>query len=785
MPNIIRTIQSSLNSGEISPRLRGRLDSPRYHNALEQCTNAIPLLLGGVTRRPGTVRAGTAAAVTVRLLPFKYSSSALTGVILEFSAGKIRFYSSGQPVLSAGAPLEIVTPYLSADIADLNFEQYKNELYLFHGNYQPQVLTCNGINSWTFAPLNLTSWPFLRPPQSTGITMTTSAISGPATLTASAPFFQSGHVGTSARIKVNGGIFQITGTMDPIPGAMIAAGTMIAPIVPSGAISRHTSTFTVTFNPATMTGNAVIACITTADRTAVDLQIDCSVVTTPATLPAGISVSSNAVFNLSGGKEDVTNTTTIAAVKANLTGIATITVTVAMFRKNAAYSAAVTDWVVTILNGTSPALLPVGVTASFWDIPTGFTGLEPDLSWKEQAWGRWGWPRAGTFFDQRLFLAGNNGWPNVVWMSRIADFGDYTDGSAADAPATIIMAAASTPIVHLKATDMIYVFTQDRELTIDGGTAPLSPTNLQIKLRSNHGSGYKPAPAMNSGQIIFFGPRKTTARALSYRFDINGYIAPDLALMAEHLLQDGVMDCCYSRDPIAIFWMVTSTGKLISLTYDREQEVTAWASHELGGGGSVVSCATIIDTTGQDQVWLAVQRGSNVTVEYLTMGINLDCATIRTPITSAVWDGLSAWEGRTLTAVVDGIVYPNLTVASGQVTLQVTTGINGIIGYPYLTTIKDLPLDLTSQGTTQIGSIMGLHRAKVRFDMTPCAVINGLHPFRQTPGVSGPLPNFTGDKFVEQLGRSTEPSKTQVTIIQDQPLPLTVLAIIKEVLVAG
>ena len=47
-------LQANFNSGELDPRMVGRVDFERLRTALVVCKNQIPRVTGSVTRRPGT-----------------------------------------------------------------------------------------------------------------------------------------------------------------------------------------------------------------------------------------------------------------------------------------------------------------------------------------------------------------------------------------------------------------------------------------------------------------------------------------------------------------------------------------------------------------------------------------------------------------------------------------------------------------------------------------------------------------------------------------------------------
>jgi hypothetical protein len=53
MPSIT-PLYTSLNAGEFSPLLEGRVDYQKYAKGLKLCQNFVPMVQGPLTRRPGT-----------------------------------------------------------------------------------------------------------------------------------------------------------------------------------------------------------------------------------------------------------------------------------------------------------------------------------------------------------------------------------------------------------------------------------------------------------------------------------------------------------------------------------------------------------------------------------------------------------------------------------------------------------------------------------------------------------------------------------------------------------
>jgi hypothetical protein len=94
MPEIIDR-RISFNGGELSPWLDPRLDLDKYRMGCRTLENMLPSVYGGALRRPGTEYLGLAptASGKVRLVPFVASVS--TAYILEFSALKLRIWTTG------------------------------------------------------------------------------------------------------------------------------------------------------------------------------------------------------------------------------------------------------------------------------------------------------------------------------------------------------------------------------------------------------------------------------------------------------------------------------------------------------------------------------------------------------------------------------------------------------------------------------------------------------------------------------------------------------------------
>lgn len=232
-----RSIKNSLIAGEISPSAYGRTDLPQHVHACKTLKNMIPMLSGGGYRRPGTLFEDSLAAADFtapRLIPFVVSRSesymvALTRDLAAASAtaGIVSIYRptdtfnpSTAATVTGNHPYIDVNDDFYRQYEDVQFAQSVDVMTLVHPDYSPRIITRTSTDNFTVGIFNVglsgasgrDSVPY-RAQNTTAITLTPSATSGSINLTASAAFFNSGHVGALFKINHAGtiGCVQITG----------------------------------------------------------------------------------------------------------------------------------------------------------------------------------------------------------------------------------------------------------------------------------------------------------------------------------------------------------------------------------------------------------------------------------------------------------------------------------------------------------------------------------------------------------------------------------------------
>jgi hypothetical protein len=141
--------------------------------------------------------------------------------------------------------------------------------------------------------------------------------------------------------------------------------------------------------------------------------------------------------------------------------------------------------------------------------------------------------------------------------------------------------------------------------------------------------------------------------------------------------------------------------------------------------------------------------------------------------------GLNHLEGESVQILVGDAVFANQTVTGGSITVTLPSkaSFKSIeIGLGYTSKIKTMRVEAGSQAGSAQGRKKRYNEVMVRLLKTVGIKINGDQlPFRTSSTPMGQnIAEFTGDKRVINLGWDRD---GQIEILQEQPLPMTVLGI--------
>lgn len=502
-----------------------------------------------------------------------------------------------------------------------------------------------------------------------------------------------------------------------------------------------------------------------------------------------------------------TNTTAITITPSATTGSVTLTASASLFastdvgRLVRVKHASTWGWA-RITAFSSATSVVATVESAFGDTTA-------SADWRLGLWsGTTGYPACVTFFEDRLFFAGTASYPQRLDGSRSGDYENFApsnvDGTvAADHALAFTLNANTVNVIRWLADDEkgLIAGTVGGEWIIRPSSQgeALSPTNVAAKQSTSYGSAN--VQPIRAGRATLFVQRAgRKVRELAYVFEVDGFRAPDMTLLSEHITRGGVdVQMALQQEPQSIVWTARKDGALVGLTYEREQNVIGWHAHHLGGAGIVESVAAIPAADGtRDELWMVVRRTVNGStkryIEYLTKlfeegdaqedAFFVDCGLTYNGAATTTITGLGHLEGLEVVILADGATHPNRTVAGGQVALQRAAS-KVHVGLPYRMEGQTLRLEAGASDGTAQGKTKRIHSITFRvhnsLGMKYGPSFDKLSPiyFRKTSDPMGAAPPlFSGDKTEAFEGDYDKDA--YVCWRQDQPLPLTILAIMPQ-----
>lgn len=150
----VRITQPSYSAGEISEETHGRKDLAKTQVAVRSLENCFVHATGGISNRPGLrfVTEVKNSAQDVRLLTF--SAAKDDAYILEAGDQYFRPIFRGAYIDNAGSPVEIVTPYLEAEIDDIYCDQSNDVGTFVHPLHAIRELSRLTAISWPFTAVS-------------------------------------------------------------------------------------------------------------------------------------------------------------------------------------------------------------------------------------------------------------------------------------------------------------------------------------------------------------------------------------------------------------------------------------------------------------------------------------------------------------------------------------------------------------------------------------------------------------------------------------------------------
>ena len=764
------------------------------------------------------------------------AGSAITGINSGYFrvtvTGATTFTLDGTASLGAGGAAgtvarcyEFVTTYTTAQLDALSFAQSADVLYIAHPSHPPRTITRTDHTAWTVTEIDFDWQPFSPENLAEDQYVVASAVEGAGiNLWSPDGVFTAGHVGGFFRMRESLESFapEWAPNVDFSPGpnhyqpfgvgAMPVGGRCwydghvyelmdkagapntggVAPVHTDGSATDGRWVWKYLHSGA---GYVDITGFTSANKVTATVikRLPESTIFAPKAITA---VANTTPIRITTGSNHLLETGDLVWIEDTfLAGINNQTFTVTRV------TATTFDLDGTVAAG---AFGPSGRAVRIRSTKSGITALTstvlvfPNL-WSHGAWsGERGYPRAVTFFEDRLWWAGSTADPQALWASKTSEYEDHEATDQDDGALVLVLNTQQVnKIEWISSGKTLVIGTAGGEFVLSGvNGGAVTAGNAKADQHSVYGVRENVAPVRVENVTLF--AQRAGRKLIEYGFDYdsNGYLGADVSVLAHHVTLGRIKQLSWAQEPDRHLWAVLETGGLAAMTYDRAQEVVGWHRHVLGGASlAVESVAVIPHPDGdRDQVWLIVRRTVNGSVRRhveffettwlagtaLADAFFVDAGLTYSGGATATITGLWHLLNTPVTVLADGVVREGLTVSAttGQITLPVAAS-KVHVGLGYTAELETMRIEAGARDGTSQGKTKRITNVVFRLEDTAAGLTYGptYDPAEIAAGVLS-----TGDTRVLPWPEGHEQA-ARVNVRHAQPTPCTLVAIYPQIVV--
>lgn len=529
----MHVISSGFSYGELDPKLAARVDFAAYSRGCKTASNLLSIPQGGFTRRFGTRYAATLTATNYKyaeLYSFIYDNSAVYCLVFENNSIKIYLENTLQAT--------VVTTYPAEIVQQLSFVQIEDRLLILHQNFASAQLVRSAVAANIITGVDATN---------EYITVTNALTIGiiyPITFTTAGTLPQ-----TDPQIYINTIYY----------ARVISANAIRVYTTPEDAAAN------INYYNIIAVGGGVSNVI---------LQNTWTLSNIPFSILPAFDFDAFATYSAAGF------TFTASAVNGTLAAPVVITASGAVF--TAAHVGGLfrgNGGVLRIVTFTDSTHVS-GYTYEDFINTSAFSGREAFLG--EPAWSATrGYPSCGTFFQERLFLAGSRQIPNGLWGSTLFSVYDFNDAES-DADSAISFypgAGFSNYINALTSSKSLIVHSNTGNYSTPLATdLPLTPSNFSLTEQNKDGIS-RVIPVFIDNQVIYIDRSGRNVKSMFWDIIQSSYVNTNISLPSAHLVQTPV-DLAVFSEPFFTdgyyILAVNSDGQLAIYNSLTEQDIKGW-----------------------------------------------------------------------------------------------------------------------------------------------------------------------------------------------------------------
>lgn len=199
------------------------------------------------------------------------------------------------------------------------------------------------------------------------------------------------------------------------------------------------------------------------------------------------------------------------------------------------------------------------------------------------------YPGTSVYFQQRQIRAGSNNAPDTVFTSQVGNFynmGVSVPSTDSDAITFTLTSNLVNQIRHFVPIKQdLLAFTAGNEWRITANGQAFAAENLAILTQSAWGCNDL-EPLLLGLTVLFVRENGLTVRSARYTYVQDAYQGEDVSLLSNHLFGVGTQITAWATGitPYPLVVCVLGSGGIACLTYQEEQQISAWTRWDTQNG---------------------------------------------------------------------------------------------------------------------------------------------------------------------------------------------------------
>lgn len=232
--------------------------------------------------------------------------------------------------------------------------------------------------------------------------------------------------------------------------------------------------------------------------------------------------------------------------------------------------------------------------------------------------------RTGAVYQQRLLTSDDNN-TEAIYGSRTGLQNDFFAETTLTADSAILFKSGSTGSANvLRLFDSQYGLLVFTTIGVYQNTGALDYTNLALEKVSNIVIQDNVPPLPVSGGLLIVDKATNSVQSFIYSYVEQTFPPDELSIFSYHLLANKqVVSWAFQDGEIPLVWIVLNDGSLLTVTYQREQQMRAWTHHD--SSGAIFESVTVLrNLQSQAIVYFSVNRNGVRSLETLSPRILQD-----------------------------------------------------------------------------------------------------------------------------------------------------------------